>query len=139
KVTVFPAIGYTHPDQSHFVSRHFWEVGALDPQLRTGWLGRWLDAVGDRDNPLQGLSLDSQLQPPLASARTPISNIASPDDYRFESEGVWDEVAGLMENAVGGLAGLRRSSDPALAHASDVAFQSDRLRRRLGRFLDKDG
>ena len=30
KVTVFPAIGYDHPDQSHFTSRHYWEVGALD-------------------------------------------------------------------------------------------------------------
>ena len=31
KLTVMPAIGYDHPDQSHFTSRHFWEVGALDP------------------------------------------------------------------------------------------------------------
>ena len=30
KVTVMPAIGYTHPDQSHFTSRHYWEVGATD-------------------------------------------------------------------------------------------------------------
>jgi uncharacterized protein (DUF1501 family) len=27
KVTVLPAVGYDHPDQSHFTSRHFWEVG----------------------------------------------------------------------------------------------------------------
>src|SRR5205823_13768938 len=128
-------IGYTHPDQSHFVSRHFWEVGALDTQVRTGWLGRYLDAVGDADNPLQGLSLDAQLQPPLASARTPISNIASPDDYRFESDGVWDDVGKLMQSAVGGLAALRESQDPALARASEAAFDSNRLRSQLGRFL----
>ena len=30
KVTVLPAIGYTNPDQSHFTSRHYWEVGATD-------------------------------------------------------------------------------------------------------------
>ncbi len=36
KLTVFPAIGYTHPDQSHFTSRHYWEVGALDPQQGDG-------------------------------------------------------------------------------------------------------
>src|SRR5919202_3710273 len=29
KLTVFPAIGYDHPNQSHFTSRHYWEVGAL--------------------------------------------------------------------------------------------------------------
>src|SRR5205814_2184375 len=37
------------------------------------------------------------------------------------------------------LASLREDPDPAVAHVSDVAFQSDRLRRQLGRFLDKDG
>ena len=29
-----PAVGYTHPDQSHFTSRHYWEVGATDTQLQ---------------------------------------------------------------------------------------------------------
>ena len=61
KVTVLPAVGYDHPDQSHFTSRHFWEVGATDPRLLTGWMGRYLDAVGTPDNPLQGLSLTGSL------------------------------------------------------------------------------
>ena len=54
KVTVLPAVGYDHPDQSHFTSRHFWEVGATDSRLLTGWLGRYLDAVGSPDNPSAG-------------------------------------------------------------------------------------
>jgi uncharacterized protein (DUF1501 family) len=29
KVTVFPAIGYTSPNQSHFTSRHYYEIGEL--------------------------------------------------------------------------------------------------------------
>ena len=71
KVSVMPAIGYTHPDQSHFTSRHFWEVGATDARLVSGWMGRYLDRVGSRDNPLQGLSLDYQLQPSIASTKVP--------------------------------------------------------------------
>lgn len=139
KVTVFPSIGYTHPDQSHFTSRHYWEVGALDTHLNTGWLGRYLDAHGDADNPLQGLSLDSQLQPPLASATTPISTIASPEEYRFSSPGVWDDVGGLLQDSIGGLGALRSSDDPWLAKSADSARESDLLRRKLSRFLDKDG
>ena len=54
KVTVMPAIGYEHPDQSHFNSRHFWEVGALDRRLVTGWLGRFLDRVGHAGQPAPG-------------------------------------------------------------------------------------
>ena len=30
KVSVLPAVGYTNADQSHFTSRHYWEVGATD-------------------------------------------------------------------------------------------------------------
>jgi hypothetical protein len=63
KVSVLPAAAYTNADQSHFTSRHFLEVGALDPHLRTGWLGRVLDRIGLPDNWLQGVSLDGQLSP----------------------------------------------------------------------------
>src|SRR3954463_12417897 len=38
KVSVMPAIGYDHPDQSHFTSRHYWEVGALDAAAGYGWM-----------------------------------------------------------------------------------------------------
>ena len=68
----------THPDQSHFTSRHFWEVGATDARLATGWMGRYLDHAGTKDNPLQGLSLDDQLQPSLASAKVPVAAVAGP-------------------------------------------------------------
>ena len=61
KVAVMPASATPTPNQSHFTSRHFWEVGATSEQLRTGWLGRYLDRVGTPDNPLQGLSLDWRL------------------------------------------------------------------------------
>jgi uncharacterized protein (DUF1501 family) len=73
KVSVIPAIGYTSPDKSHFTSRHYWEVGATSEHLRTGWLGRYLDRVGSADNPLQGLSLESRLQPALATGRVPVA------------------------------------------------------------------
>ena len=63
-----PAMGYDGPDQSHFTSRHYWEVGELDPHERTGWMGRLIDQIGTDDNPLQGLSLDGWLSPSLASA-----------------------------------------------------------------------
>lgn len=48
KLAVMPAVGYRGADQSHFTSRHFWEVGATDPGARTGWLGRYLDRVARR-------------------------------------------------------------------------------------------
>jgi uncharacterized protein (DUF1501 family) len=136
KVTVMPAVGYTHPDQSHFTSRHFWEVGATEPRLVTGWLGRYLDHAGTRDNPLQGLSLDYQLQPSLASSKVPVASLASPDDYTFYAPGVWGEVETRMLETLQPLGGRR--SDPYLNQAANATAQSDRLRRQLAPFTGTD-
>ena len=51
KVTVFPAIGYDPPDESHFTSRHYWEVGELNTNGRSGWMGRYLDVAGSPATP----------------------------------------------------------------------------------------
>ena len=67
KVSVMPAIGYDDANQSHFTSRHYWEVGETNPFGRWGWLGRFLDQHGVADNPLQGLALGWDLQPVLAA------------------------------------------------------------------------
>jgi uncharacterized protein (DUF1501 family) len=137
KVTVMPAIGYTNADQSHFTSRHYWEVGATSTQIRTGWLGRYLDRVGAMDNPLQGLSLDSTLAPALATARVPVASIDGPDQYDFWSRNVWDQVETRMLEAIGGFAGV--GGDPALAQVANVAGQVDRLRNQLLPFQGDDG
>jgi len=129
KVTVMPAIGYTHADQSHFTSRHYWEVGATDANLRTGWLGRYLDRIGTPDNPLQGLSLDDTLAPALATAKLPVASIAGADQYDFGSSRVWGQVEERMLEAFGLLGAPR--SDPGLRSVGMVARQADRLRHQL--------
>jgi uncharacterized protein (DUF1501 family) len=134
KVAVAPAVGYTHPDQSHFTSRHFWEVGATDANLRTGWLGRYLDVTGSPDNPLQGLSFDDTLQPPLASAKVPVAALASADDYSFWAPGVWGEVEERMLDSIGSLGHVPARPDPQLRNAAAVAAQADTLRRQLAPF-----
>ena len=138
KVAVMPGIGYTGPDQSHFTSRHFWEVGATSVQLRTGWLGRYLDRTGSSDNPLQGLSLDWRLQPALATARMPVASIDGPDQYGFWARNVWGEVETRMLEAIGTLGGLPTHGDAALAQATAAARQSARLREQLLPFTPKD-
>ena len=123
RLTVFPAIGYSHPDQSHFTSRHFWEVGALDPQVGTGWLGRLLDVIGDNENAMQGLSLDGALLPSLATARVPVATLSSPGDYRFGSHNVWDVPGELLNDGIGSLGALLADPDPVLAQASRTIEQ----------------
>jgi uncharacterized protein (DUF1501 family) len=135
KVTTFPAIGYTDPDQSHFTSRHYWEVGATSASLRTGWIGRYLDRVGTPDNPLQGLSLDWALQPSLATGSVPVATLESPEGYDFWARDVWGEVETEMLPTIGALGSAHAgSADAALRAAGQVAVQADTLRQQLQAF-----
>ena len=138
KVNVIPGVGYDHPNQSHFTSRHFWEVGAADERLATGWLGRYLDRVGKPDNPLQGLSLDWSLQPSLATAKMPVAAVDAPDRYDFYARGVWGEVSTRMVETIGRLGALPTRGDPSLEAASEAARQSARLYEQLTPFRPKD-
>ena len=138
KVAVMPGVGYTGPDQSHFTSRHFWEVGATSEQLRTGWLGRYLDRSGSADNPLQGLSLDWRLQPSLATAKMPVASIDGPDQYGFWARNVWGDVEKRMLEAIGSLGSLPTEGDAALKQATSAARQSARLREQLLPFTPKN-
>jgi uncharacterized protein (DUF1501 family) len=133
KISVLPGIGYDHPDKSHFTSRHYWEVGATDAHLRTGWLGRFLDATGRPDNPLQGLSLDNRLQPALATAKVPVASIDGPDRYTFSPpKGAKFPLEDEMLGAVAELGAKHAAAkDPALRQAASAASQADRLRGSL--------
>jgi uncharacterized protein (DUF1501 family) len=139
RLTVFPTIGYLHPDQSHFTSRHFWEVGALDAGLTSGWLGRLIDVIGDEENAMQALSLDGSLAPSLATLKNPVATLASPTDYGFGTDKVWDVPGELLQEAIGSLGTLAGHEDPGLAAAAKAAKQSNNLRRDLGRFVGDDG
>jgi len=132
KVSVLPAVGYTSPDKSHFTSRHYWEVGATNAGLASGWLGRYLDRVGSPDNPLQGLSLDNRLQPALATARVPVASLDGPDRYTFGARGSENAVESRILEAVAQLgAGHASSRDHAVREVASAAAQSARLRREL--------
>lgn len=137
KVTVFPAIGYAQADQSHFTSRHYWEVGELNHKRNTGWLGRLLDGIGSNNNPLQGISLDGHLSPSLATAKVPVAATWGAS-YDLWAPGVWGEVEELMFAAFGRIgARHERGRDGALATAGRVSRQAMQLRGQLRPFSDQ--
>jgi uncharacterized protein (DUF1501 family) len=132
KISVLPAVGYSSPDQSHFTSRHYWEVGGLVASEVTGWMGRLLDRIGSADNPLQGLSLDGTLSPALATASVPVAAIDGPS-YDIWARGVWGEPEELMWGAVSEI-GARQGKDRGRALAGATAVQSMRLKAQLEPF-----
>jgi uncharacterized protein (DUF1501 family) len=136
KVSVMPAVSYDDPDQSHFTSRHYWEVGALDPKGQTGWLGRLLDVIGTADNPLQGVSLDGYLSPALAPAKVPVAAV---DGARYDlwAPDVWGPAEELLYGTVSKIGKAHAAgSDPQLAHAGAIANQAMEVRSKLLPFAD---
>jgi uncharacterized protein (DUF1501 family) len=130
-LTLLPAVGYPHANGSHFTSRHFYETGGLDPEGRTGWLGRYLDVVGQVDNPIQGLTLGSQLSPSLASNRVAVA--AAPTEGGYEFPGGPQLPAGVtaeLDRGFDALAALR-SADPVLRYARQAHANAAGLRRSL--------
>ncbi len=136
KMAIFPSIGYNDADQSHFTSRHYWEVGKLDPNLRTGWMGRLIDRIGTDDNPLQGLSFDGWLSPGLATASKPVAAIEG-TSYDLYAPGVWDDtpVADAMYGALAGIGELH-AAGPAGGRrtAGRVTQQATQVREQLRSF-----
>jgi uncharacterized protein (DUF1501 family) len=138
KVAVFPAIGYQPQDESHFTSRHYWEVGELNVQSRSGWMGRYLDLAGDPGNPLQGLSLDYSLAPALATAKVPVAAVSSPSDYNFWAYGLDEPLTSTTLDAFGALGALGAPS-PALAQARIAALNTNIIREQIAPFGEHEG
>ena len=130
KVTVLPCIGYASPNQSHFTSRHYWEVGETNPQGQVGWLGRYIDQHGSSNNPLQGLALDSKLAPSLATASKPVAAVSDLSNYSFTANGVNSPVATPMLQEFGALGGLS-TGDPELGKAREATATTSSLREQL--------
>ena len=158
KVSVFPAISYSGPDQSHFTSRHFYEIGEVEVGSRTGWLGRYLDLVGDDENPLQGISLDRALSPTLATAEKPVAAINAADGFPMTSDlaepintelfdsfqrlgALGADSAGLaqLRSATARTAKLRTDLSGIGDSESPVRYPDEPMARRLSRLADYIG
>lgn len=132
KVTVLPAVGYDDPNQSHFTSRHFWEVGELDTSGATGWLGRYLDLVGSETNPLQGLSLSGTLSPALATLDKPVAAVEGVTDYDLWSwvdDPVREELFRSFKRI-----GSFRSDSPAMLQSRRAIGSTSKVRESLANF-----
>jgi uncharacterized protein (DUF1501 family) len=134
KVTVFPAIGYAPADESHFTSRHYWEVGQLDAKARSGWMGRYIDLVGEPNNPLQGLSLDYSLAPALATQTMPVAAVSSPADYAMWAYGLGEPIAGPALDTFGALGALSAPS-PAFAQARAASYDTGLVLEKMANFV----
>lgn len=138
KIGFLPGIDYANPDLSHFHSRHFWETGLITDKTAPGWLGRWLDRSGGRDNPLQGVSMNWGLSPVMRSGRAPVAAVASPGDAGFWIRDTWGEP---FEEAIAayGRFGRHGGGSNALQASRNAARLAKQVADRLEPYREKDG
>ena len=129
---VFPGIGYADEDMSHFTSRHYWEVGATSADINTGWIGRYIDIAGDSANPFQGLSLDGQMNPTIATAKNPVAAIDQPDNFAVWVNGVWGNAAEWTLETASAIGDKQRGwHDAAIKQVASAASEVGIVRRTL--------
>jgi len=68
QLAIVRGVGYPKPDHSHFRSMDIWQTASPAAPIKTGWIGRWLDATGD--DPVRAVNLGSVLPPLAVGART---------------------------------------------------------------------
>lgn len=139
QVGFLPGIDYANPDLSHFHSRHFWETGLITTRDAAGWLGRWLDANGSRDNPLQGVSMSGQLSPVLRSTAVPVAAVASPGAAQLHLPGVWGDAHLKAMAAWGELTAARPGAGPGAAAALEKGRLAKDISDRLLPYVERDG
>lgn len=61
RLAIVRGVSYPQPDHSHFRSMDIWQTASPVEPVRTGWIGRWLDATGD--DPLRALNIGAVLAP----------------------------------------------------------------------------
>lgn len=100
-LALFPATDYPNPNFSHFTSRDWWFAGVLQ-KSPTGWLGRWLDAYGSKTNPLQAVSIGSNVSKSIRAAQAPVASV--PETFGNFGFSVNGAATATVNGQVGALA-----------------------------------
>jgi len=129
-LALWPAVNFfQNSSRSHFDSRDYWFRGATDDNTITGWLGRWLDLYGSQDNPLQAISLSSNLSKQIRTARAPVSALTSLSGVDFRVDGARGTNATDVMAAVSGVKADPRNEQ--LSHSRESYRRTVRVANAL--------
>ena len=82
-LAVMPAVDAKKYSLSHFDNSDIWFKASYDLNIKTGWLGRWIDRNGSATNPLQAISIDTALSKSIRTAVNPVCAIPSLSSLGF--------------------------------------------------------
>jgi uncharacterized protein (DUF1501 family) len=102
-LAVVRGVGYPNPNLSHFASMDIWQTANVTDGSGSGWLGRWLDSVGD--GPERAMSVGATLLPALrgdkeAAAAITGTSVTLPGDRSFQQAYASMQAAGQDRSAM---------------------------------------
>lgn len=131
-VAIVQGVGYPNPDHSHFRSTEIWQTAAPERYEHTGWLGRYFDEAGARENLFKGVAVSKVLPEVLVSDRTDIPAIPALGAYSMMAD----------RNAAARQAFSRQARDrslpfssPYLAHIMEIEGDAERSSEELPRLV----
>jgi uncharacterized protein (DUF1501 family) len=99
QLAIVEGVGYDNPSLSHFQAMDIWQTLDLSGQGSTGWLGKYVAGLVDRDgHPFQSLAVGSQLPTALRALNADVPVVSNPAQYRLQP----DPAASNKGGAAGG-------------------------------------
>ncbi len=84
KLAIVEGVGYDHPSLSHFQAMDIWQTLDLSGQGSTGWLGKYVAGMVDKDgHPFRSLAVGSALPTALQAINADVPVVSDPTQYRL--------------------------------------------------------
>ncbi len=95
-LAIVRGVSYPTPDRSHFRSMDIWQTASPADPVRTGWIGRWLDATGN--DPLRAVNIGAVL-PPIAIGEHNTAAALSGGRWSSTSDQVAETITALSADS----------------------------------------
>lgn len=125
ELAIVRGVGYPKQDRSHFRSMDIWQTASPSEPVRTGWIGRWLDATGD--DPLRAINIGPVL-PPMAVGEKHLAAGLSANIPLIPDE---------MSTTLTGLSQADAHDTPAMASVRSTYQTNKTIDRTLSQFTGK--
>ncbi|HEV2404390.1 MAG TPA: DUF1501 domain-containing protein [Ktedonobacterales bacterium] len=87
KLAIVEGVGYPNPNLSHFAAMDIWQTLDLSGQGATGWLGKYVAGMVDKDgHPFQSLAVGTALPTALNAINADVPVVADPKTYRLQPD-----------------------------------------------------
>ncbi len=127
-----PAVDALRYSLSHFDNADIWFKASYELNVKTGWLGRWIDSNGSATNPLQAISIDTALSKSIRTAVNPVCAIPSITSLGFK---VNSTSVNAQVQALAGVPAAPHNAYLARARGTyGVAVETDQRSQAAGAF-----